>query len=99
MELSSQVDFSNCTPVNHLWPQLIKTLGVCRAQKAVRQALDLQLMQGDETTAPVLLSQTCGLALVKINLIRQQTGLALQREGIVLIFNLKENSMQLIHGT
>ena len=47
-------DFVNCEHVNYLWPDLVERLGSAKAQVAVRQAIDLQLMQGNKNTLPVL---------------------------------------------
>ena len=58
------LDLASFTPVNDLWPQLVERLGLERSGRAVRQALDLQAMRGDATTLPVLLLETCGLALI-----------------------------------
>ena len=38
----SQLDFAALDPVNHLWPAFVERLGSEKAQRAVRQALDLQ---------------------------------------------------------
>ena len=40
------LDLSNCEPVNDLWAEFSETLGLEKASKAVRQAIDLQAMNG-----------------------------------------------------
>lgn len=50
---SPDLDLARFTPVNTLWPQLIEGLGLERSQRAVRQALDLQAMQGSPATLPL----------------------------------------------
>ena len=35
-------DFAALSTVNHLWPAFVERLGLDKAQRAVRQALDLQ---------------------------------------------------------
>ena len=96
MEASSSIDFSYSSLVNYLWPQFVEKLGIDRAQKAVCQALDLQKMYGNQNTLPVLFAETCGLALANIDLISNQMGLSCKGKGKVLIFSIKENSLQLL---
>ena len=71
----SQLDFAALTPVNHLWPAFAERVGLDRAQRAVRQALDLQGMRGHQGSLPVLFTETGGLALASTDLVREQTGL------------------------
>ena len=54
----SQLDFAALDPVNHLWPAFVERLGSDKAQRAVRQALDLQGMRGHQGTLPVPVSYT-----------------------------------------
>ena len=49
----SQLDLAAIDPVNHLWPAFVERLGSEKAQRAVRQALDLQGMRGHQGTLPV----------------------------------------------
>ena len=42
----------------------ISKIGILRAKSAVRQALDLQRMQGNKSTLPILIVETCGTALI-----------------------------------
>ncbi len=90
------INFSNCIHVNYLWPSFIDKIGLDRAQKAVRQALDLQRMHGSVGTLPVLFAETCGLALTTPELVYQQIGISCEEEGIVLIFSIKDKSLQLL---
>ncbi len=90
------VDFSEWDHVNSLWPGFIHRLGLERAQQAVRQALDLQLMNGNSDTLPVLFFETCGLALVNVDLISQQTGLSFHDNNLILIISKKERRLQLL---
>ncbi len=90
------LELAECIPVNYLWPKFVEELGIDRAQKAVHQALDLQRMQGTLGTLPVLLFETCGLALARIDLIRKKTGLSCHSEGMVLILSTKESLFQLL---
>ncbi len=92
------IDFAGCSPVNHLWPQLVERLGIEKAKHAVFQALDLQRMHGIEGTLPVLLVETCGLALVRMDLLRNQIGLPCHGESMVLILSTKEKVVQLLQG-
>ena len=89
-------DFAACLPVNHLWPAFVDRLGVDRAQRAVRQALDLQGMRGHDGTLPVLFTETCGLALARTDLVREQTGLNAHGERMVLLLSVREQTVQLL---
>ena len=64
MKHSSFLDFNKCFLSNELWPDFINKIGITKARIAVRQALDLQVMQGSISTLPVLILETCGTALV-----------------------------------
>ena len=77
----SQLDFAALDPVNHLWPAFVERLGSDKAQRAVRQALDLQGMRGHQGTLPVLFTETGGLALASTDLVREQTGLNATASG------------------
>ena len=90
------VDFAASTPVNDLWPALVERLGLERSQRAVRQALDLQAMQGSAATLPVLFCETCGLALASTDLLREQTGLNGHGDNFVLLSASRSNAVQLV---
>ena len=90
------VDFAASAPVNDLWPALVERLGLERSQRAVRQALDLQAMQGSDATLPVLFCETCGLALASTDLLREQTGLNGHGDNFVLLFSSRSNAVQLV---
>ena len=90
------VDFAASAPVNDLWPTLVEKLGLERSQRAVRQALDLQAMQGSAGTLPVLFCETCGLALASTDLLREQTGLNAHGDDYVLLFSPRANTLQLV---
>jgi hypothetical protein len=92
----AQLDFAALQPVNHLWPALVERLGTDRAQRAVRQALDLQGMSGHHGTLPVLFIETCGLALASTDLVREQIGLNAHGERMVLLLSQREQSVQLL---
>ncbi len=99
MTYFSSLDTSKLLPVNNLWPDLINRIGVDKAHKAVHQAIDLQRMNGNLNTIPVLLFETCGLALVNIELVRKIVGFIYHKDGMVLILSTKESSVQLLHET
>ncbi|WP_413440275.1 hypothetical protein [Synechococcus sp. MIT S1220] len=92
----SRVDFAGCSPVNHLWPQFVERLGSDRAQRAVRQALDVQSIHGNSSTLPVLVVETCGSALASTDLIREQIGLNAHGERMVLLLSTREKLVQLL---
>lgn len=74
-----ELDLAGCTPVNDLWPELVERLGLERSARAARQALDLQAMRGAAGTLPMLLAETCGVALVERARLRAATGLPCRR--------------------
>jgi len=92
------LDLARFTPVNDLWPQLVERLGLERSSRAVRQALDLQAMRGDATTLPVLLLETCGLALIQAEALRAQLGLAGAAESQVLLVSQPNLRLQLLQS-
>jgi hypothetical protein len=93
------LDLARFTPVNDLWPQLVERLGLERSGRAVQQALDLQAMHGTAATLPLLLVETCGLALVQSEQLRRQTGLVGASERLVLLVSQRQLSVQLLqHG-
>ena len=92
----SSLDFAALTPVNHLWPAFVERLGSDRAQRAVRQALDLQAMRGTQASLPVLFTETGGLALASTDLVREQTGLNVHGERMVLLLSSQEQAIQLL---
>ena len=92
----SQLDFAALDPVNHLWPAFVERLGSDKAQRAVRQALDLQGMRGHQGTLPVLFTETGGLALASTDLVREQTGLNAHGERMVLLLSTREQVIQLL---
>ena len=94
----SQLDFAALDPVNHLWPAFVERLGSDKAQRAVRQALDLQGMRGHQGTLPVLFTETGGLALASTDLVREQTGLNSHGKDMVLLLSAKSQQFQLIWG-
>ena len=92
----SSVDFSTFTPANHLWQRMVEKLGLEKAQCAIRQAFDLQSMHGNSGTLPLLIFETCGLALVSIESLRYVIGLTLTDESTVLLISTQEYSLQLL---
>ena len=91
-------DLAACTPVNHLWPELVERLGPDRAARALRQALDLQAMRGLASTLPMLLVDTCGAALVERQQVHQAAGLPMPAEGDgwVLLCSQRLQQLQLL---
>lgn len=92
------LDLARFTPVNHLWPELVERLGIERSSRAVQQALDLQAMQGTSATLPLLLVETCGLALVQAEQLRRQTGLVGAGERLVLLLSQRSACLQLLQS-
>ena len=96
MKNSSPFKLDECFLSNELWPNFINKIGFIKANLAVRQSLDLQRMQGSNSTLPVLILETCGTALVNSDAVKTYIGLSYLEQGMVLIFSSKLNSIQLL---
>jgi len=96
MKNSSFFDFDKCFLSNDLWPDFINKIGIFKASLAARQALDLQRMQGNHSTLPVLILETCGTALVSSKIVKTYVGLSCIEKGMLLIYSNKLNAIQLL---
>tara|TARA_B100001250_G_scaffold412363_2_gene443349 strand:- start:250 stop:549 length:300 start_codon:yes stop_codon:yes gene_type:complete len=96
MKNSSFLNFDKCLLSNDIWPHFINEIGIFKANLAVRQALDLQIMQGNKSTLPVLIIETCGTALVNSKIIKTHIGLSYVEQGMLLIYSNKINAIQLL---
>ena len=96
MKNTSIFSLDQCSLSNDLWPDFINRIGFIKAKLAVQQSLDLQKMQGSDSTLPVLILETCGTALVNSHAIKTYIGLSYLEQGMVLIFSSKLNSIQLL---
>ena len=92
-----KLDLANCVPVNYLWSDLLKRLGIEKAKQAIRQALDLQSMRGTKETLPILFTQTGGVAFTTYKFLQRKTGLNLSGENKVLLYSSTKNTFQLLH--
>jgi hypothetical protein len=90
------LDLAQFSPVNDLWSSLVERLGFDRSRRAVQQALDLQAMHGTAATLPLLLVETCGLALVQAEQLRRQTGLVGAGDRLVLLLSQRQSTLQLL---
>tara|TARA_Y100001968_G_scaffold218218_1_gene200892 strand:+ start:44 stop:340 length:297 start_codon:yes stop_codon:yes gene_type:complete len=81
---------------NDLWPDFVNNIGTIKAKLAVSQALDLQRMQGNSETLPVLILETCGTALVNSQVVKTFIGLSYIECGMILIYSNKLNAIQLL---
>lgn len=90
------LDLAQFSPVNDLWSSMVERLGFDRSRRAVQQALDLQAMHGTAATLPLLLVETCGLALVQVEQLRRQTGLVGAGERLVLLLSQRQSTLQLL---
>ena len=99
MNKSNFLDLDKCILSNHLWPDFINKIGIFKAKLAVRQALDLQRMQGSFSTMPVLILETCGTALVNSQVVKNYIGLSYIEQGMLLIYSNKLNSIQLLRDS
>ena len=96
MNNSSFPGFDKCILSNDLWPDFITKIGIYKAKSAVRQALDLQRMQGNPSTLPILIMETCGTALVNSHVVKIHVGLSYVERGMILIYSNKLNAIQLL---
>ena len=96
MKNSSFSDFNKCILSNDLWSDFITKIGIYKAKSAVRQALDLQRMQGNPSTLPILIMETCGTALVNSHVVKIHVGLSYVERGMILIYSNKLNAIQLL---
>ena len=96
MKNSSFYDFDKCFLSNKLWPDFINNIGLYKAKLAVAQALDLQRMQGNSSTLPILIIETCGTALINSQVVKNCIGLTYVDQGMLLIYSNKLNSIQLL---
>ncbi len=90
------LDLSDCDLANDLWADFSESLGVEKAAQAVRQALDLNSMTGNQETLPVLFVETCGIALTTFKTLQIQTGLSFEGKNKVLIFSQRKKSFQVL---
>ena len=81
---------------NDLWPDFVNNIGTFKAKLAVSQAIDLQRMQGNSHTLPVLILDTCGAALVDYQLVKTLVGLSYVEHGMIFIYSKKLNAIQLL---
>ena len=96
MKNFSPFNLDECSLSNELWPNFINKIGFTKAKLAVRQSLDLQRMQGSNTTLPVLILETCGTGLVNSKAVKTYIGLSYLEQGMVLIFSTKLKAFQLL---
>ncbi len=95
---SIRFEFSKYESVNFLWSELIEDYGFEKAKKIVSQAIDLQKMNEKKSmTMPIIFSGTGGLALIPIQLLKQQDLKNTFKNTQVLIFNLKKKSFQILN--
>ena len=96
MKNSSPFKLDECFLSNELWLNFINKIGFIKANLAIRQALDLQRMQGSNATLPVLILETCGTALINSKAVKTYIGLSYLDQGMVLIFSSKLQAIQLL---
>tara|TARA_B100000214_G_C23608396_1_gene463970 strand:- start:31 stop:336 length:306 start_codon:yes stop_codon:yes gene_type:complete len=96
LKQSSFLNFKECVISNDLLSNFIDKIGLFKSKLAVRQALDLQRMQGSSSTLPVLILETCGTALVNSQSVKNYIGLTYIDEGMLLIYSYKLNAIQLL---
>ncbi len=99
MKNSLLFEFDKCILSNDIWPNFINKFGFSKAKLAVRQALDLQRMQGTSCTLPVLILDTCGTALVNSQVVKTHIGFSSVHQGMLLVYSHKLNAIQLLLDT
>ena len=62
-------------------------------------AIDIQNMNSSQETLTVLFIETCGIGLVNIQALKNQTGLSLHGKSQVLIISIKKKLLQLMQRT
>ena len=98
MKNTSIFSLDKCSLSNDLWPDFINRIGFIKAKLAVQQSLDLQKMQGSDSTLPVLILETCGTALVNSKAVKAYIGFSYLDKGMVLIFSSKLKAIQLLRN-
>ena len=68
-----------------------------RQQKEIVTTFDLKNIQGDSSEIPVLIFETCGIALINKDIFYLQTGSSCIDDAVVLILCSREKLFQLIH--
>ena len=99
MTKSFSLDLTTCKLDNDLWPKFVERIGLDKSRIAFRQSLDLQHMWGDSSTLPLLIFETCGSALISIDVLRTHTGLLPTGTTNVIIYSSKLLSWQLLLGS
>ena len=90
------IDIKNCSIVNYLWVDLLNRLGFEKANQAISQAFDLNLMTGHQDTLPVLFIETCGIALIDFKTLEKQPELKLDDSNKVILYCPKNKEIQLL---
>ena len=94
------IELSDFSSSNNLWSELIETFGFDKAKKLIAQANDLQKMNGKEDiTMPIIFIGTGGLALIAINLVKNNIAFEQTKGKKVLIFNPKKKTFQILYET
>ncbi len=90
------IEFSGFILVNDLWPKFVQKLGLDKARLATRQASDLQNMHGNQDTLPVLIAETCGIALIDVKSLHQNFGLSYEGGSVILFLSTTQKSFQIL---
>mgnify|MGYP001107581154 FL=1 len=91
------IELSKYLAVDFLWTDLIEKFGLDKANKLVKQAIDLQKMQGSHDTIPIIFTGTGGLALIQEESFKYEKRDSKTKPTQVLIFNMKMKSFQILH--
>tara|TARA_B100000700_G_scaffold330840_1_gene459445 strand:- start:490 stop:786 length:297 start_codon:yes stop_codon:yes gene_type:complete len=97
MSIPNSFCFNDFEVSNFLWPIFVEQIGILKANQAVNQCLDLQLMSGNSHTIPVLILDTCGIALINSIYLTELSGIKKFSKETVFIVNNKEKKMQIIN--
>ena len=94
---SINIELSKYLAVDFLWTDLIEKFGLDKANKLVKQAIDLQKMHGRHDTIPIIFTGTGGLALIHEESFKNEKRDSKTKPKQVLIFNMKMKSFQMLH--
>ena len=92
------IELSKSKSVNFLWTDFINSFGFDKAKSIINQAIDLQRMNGKvKNTMPIVFTGTGGLALISIDLFKNNNFLLNKKGDQVLIYNSKEKLFQILY--
>ena len=92
-----RLKISDCKMVNDLWIKFLNNIGTDKATRAVKQAIDLKKMYGNDNDLPVLYTSTGGIGLTTFHNLKNQIGIKLEGNDKVLLYNHIERQIQILN--